>query len=108
MILSPLTSHVDKVRALEGVIAEHDAITREISKLRELVEKMTMKSLGGSDNGWKSGEEGEEEFGGVTAEVNDDDSRSIRTIVPHELERSKRRTRSIWRSRKKRRMRSAG
>jgi hypothetical protein len=44
----------------------------------------------------------------VSAEVNNDDSRSTRSIVPHELERLKRRTRSRWRSRKKRRMRSAG
>jgi len=35
------------VRALEGVIAEQDAIKREISILRELVENtMTMESLG--------------------------------------------------------------
>jgi hypothetical protein len=69
---------------------------------------LAAKSLGDSDNGRNREEEGEEEFGGVSVEVDDDDSRSIRTIVPHELERPKRRTRSRWRSRKKRSMRSAG
>lgn len=101
-------SHVDKARALEGVITEHDAIACGISILRELVEKATMKSLGESDNGWNREEEGDEEFGGVSAAVDDDDSRSIRTIVPHELERLKKSTGSRWRSRKKRSMRSAG
>jgi hypothetical protein len=50
-----LASHVDKVCALEEVISEHDAIKREIHILRE------------------------EEFGGASAEVNDDDLKSIRT-----------------------------
>jgi len=33
------------------------------------------------------GKMGEEEFGGLPTEVNDDNSRSIQTIVPHKLER---------------------
>ena len=32
-------THVEKLRALEGVIAEHDAIKREVGLLRQLVEK---------------------------------------------------------------------
>jgi hypothetical protein len=36
---SSLASHVDKVRALEDVFAEHDTIKREVSLLRQLVEK---------------------------------------------------------------------
>ena len=31
----------------------------------------------------------EGDFGGATAEPDDDDARSIRTVVPHELERVK-------------------
>ena len=38
-------------------------------------------------NGRNRKEDGEEEFGGLSTEVDDDGSRSIRTIVPHELER---------------------
>ena len=85
-----LASHVNKARALEGVIAKHDAIKREISVLREPVEKTTTmkKSSGDNENGRDGEEEGEEHSGGVSAEV-DKDSRHIRTIVPHELEGSK-------------------
>jgi hypothetical protein len=36
---SSLANHVDKVRVLEGVFAEHDAIKREVNLLTELVEK---------------------------------------------------------------------
>jgi hypothetical protein len=46
-------------------------------------------------------EEGEEGFGGASAEVDGDPS-GIRTIVPHQWG-SKRRMRSRWRSKKKRR-----
>ena len=82
-------SHVNKARALEGVIAKHDTIKREISVLRELVEKTTtMKSSGDNENGRDGEEEGEKHSGGVSAEI-DKDSRHIRTIVPHELEGSK-------------------
>jgi hypothetical protein len=81
-------SHVEKVRTLEGVIAEHDPIKREIGALRELVEKgAATKSSGDHVDTQNREQEREEEFGGVSAEVDDDDSRSIWTIVPHELER---------------------
>jgi hypothetical protein len=62
---SSIASHIDKVRALEGVIAKHDGIMCEISILRELVEKTTTKSLGDSDNGRNCEEEGEEGLGGA-------------------------------------------
>jgi hypothetical protein len=70
-----------------SLIVEHSAIKCESGLLRELVEKTTItKTLGDSENGRNREEEGEEEFGGASAEVDDDDSRSIRTIVPHVLE----------------------
>src|SRR5882762_1534334 len=85
---SSFVSHVNKVHALEGVIAEHDAIKDEIGVLRELVEKVTTAmSSGDNGDGWNHEEKGEEGFGGPSAEVDDDDSRSIRTIVWHKLER---------------------
>jgi len=40
-----------------------------------------------SENGWNCEEENEEVFGSASAEVDDDDSRSICTNVLHELER---------------------
>jgi len=42
---SSLTGHFDNVRTLEGVIAEHNAIKREIGVLRELVEKETALAI---------------------------------------------------------------
>ena len=79
-------SHINKVCALDGVVDEHNAIRREIGVLRVLVEKMmTVKSSGDNVDGRDHEEEGEEEFGGVSAEINDD--LSIRTIVPPELEK---------------------
>lgn len=65
-----LASHVDKVRTLEGVIAEHDTITREVGLLKWFVGKMTSND---SRNH-------EEDFFGV----GDGNARSIGTIVPHE------------------------
>jgi len=85
---SSLVSHVDNVCALEGVIAEHDIITHEIGLLRELIGKTMTTTMSSGDSGQNRDDEGEEELGGTSAEVDDDDS-SIRTIVPHELERVK-------------------
>lgn len=70
---SPFASHVDKVRALEGVFAEHEAIKREVSLLRLLVEGTKGSSK----------DEEEEEF------VSDNnDARSVCTVrvMSHELE----------------------
>lgn len=61
---SSLASHVDKVRALEGVVAEHDAVKREICALRELVEKVTTTKCSSDNENGRNREEGrEEEFG---------------------------------------------
>ena len=79
---SSLAVHVDKVRALEGVLAEHDAMKREVSLLRELVEKTAGRDFR------DTAREAEEDFGSAGARSDDDDdARSVRTIVPHELER---------------------
>ena len=67
-----LASHVDKIRTLEDAIFEHDAIKREVKLLMQLVEKTTNNAACNCE---------EEEFGAG------DDGASIRTIVPHELER---------------------
>ena len=46
-------SHVDKMRVLEGVIAEHDSIKRQMVMLRVLVEKTTALRLRLRLGGWR-------------------------------------------------------
>lgn len=70
---SSLASHVDKVRALGAIFAEHGAIKREASLLRSLVEGV--KGALTEDN--------EEEF----VNNDDDDAGSICTVAPHKLQR---------------------
>jgi hypothetical protein len=74
-----LASHVNKGRAPESAFAEYDAIKREVSLLRQLVEKTIGRGI------WDRVRE-EDDFGGAAAESDDDDARSVRTVVPHELE----------------------
>ena len=66
-----MANHVDKVRALDDIFKEHEAIKREVAVLRQLVESQTTRR------------EEDEEF----SHIDDDDPRSIGTVVPHELER---------------------
>jgi hypothetical protein len=61
---------------LEGVIAEYDAIKREVGLLRQLVEKSTATQDGEREDG---------DFGGGGR--SDDDNVGSASIVPHELER---------------------
>jgi hypothetical protein len=77
-----LASHVDKVRALEDVFAEPDTIKQEVGLLRQLVEKSSGR---GSRDRAREREDGE--FRGADMGSDDDDARSIRTIVPRGLER---------------------
>jgi hypothetical protein len=91
---SSLATHVEKIRALEGMLAEHDAMKREVGNLREMMEerKRDMR-LGGPRHldhrqlqrvvrrDHDIGGEGDGEMD------SDDDARSIHTIIPHELER---------------------
>jgi hypothetical protein len=48
---------------------------------------ITMKSSCDNENRRNREEKGGEEFGDASVEVDDDNSRNIRTILPHELER---------------------
>lgn len=73
---SSLATHVDKVRALEGVFKERDAIKCEGSVLRKLVEHSKASS---------SSHPSHEDIEGESDD--DDDARSIATVTPHELER---------------------
>jgi hypothetical protein len=48
---------------------------------------LTAAKNSGDNDGRRNRKEEGEEFGGASAEADDNDSRSIRAIVPHELER---------------------
>ncbi|KAJ7074466.1 hypothetical protein C8F01DRAFT_1100571 [Mycena amicta] len=67
---SSLAAHVDKVRALEGVFADQEALKEEVRTLRELVGGLQQDSA-----------EDTELFD------DDDDARSVATVIPHTLER---------------------
>ncbi|KAA1472369.1 hypothetical protein DENSPDRAFT_821141 [Dentipellis sp. KUC8613] len=75
-----LASHVDKIRALEGILGEHEAIKREVGSLRELMEeeKRELDSMRGA---------GRRRSDGDYAADDDDDAHSVSTVTPHELER---------------------
>lgn len=60
-----LASHVEKIRALEGMLAEHEAIKREVSAMRDIMEERKREYVPDDD----------------------DDARSVATVGPHELER---------------------
>ncbi|KAI0360813.1 hypothetical protein OH77DRAFT_1393258 [Trametes cingulata] len=85
-----LADHVDKVRALEGVLAEHNAIKQEVNSLRDAMEErkreMEMFRFGGhgSGHGRRSHHPHGDEHD--ASDDDDDDARSISTVVAHELE----------------------
>lgn len=86
-----LASHVEKIRSLEGMLAEHDAIKREVSTMRELMEerKREMELLRIHTQSPTNLRRQRSHMDDHSDEYSsdDDDVRSISTIVPHELER---------------------
>lgn len=85
-----LSSHVDRVRALEDMLAEHEAIKSEIATLRgQMDERKREVELLQSESNY-SRHRNNEYRGDLQGERyvgDDDDSASIHTVVPHELER---------------------
>ncbi|THH16715.1 hypothetical protein EW146_g3966 [Bondarzewia mesenterica] len=81
-----LASHVDKIRALEGMLAEHEAIKREVSALRELMEE-EKRELDLVRGRRRSGTLRADDHEDIDFGADDDDARSIATVTPHELER---------------------
>ncbi|KAJ7603989.1 hypothetical protein DFH06DRAFT_1487894 [Mycena polygramma] len=79
---SSLASHVDKIRALEGVFAEQEAIKQEVRTLRDLVGALRQGSA--SDSKGDHGFELDDDEGEMD---DDDDARSVSTVMPHSLER---------------------
>ena len=99
---SSLASHLDKVRALEGVLAEQEAMKREVRTLREMMEEKRIEREGAETahlvHQHTHAVESEEPSGGfdmeeddddrdISDDDSDDDTHSISTVVPHELER---------------------
>ncbi|KAI8986822.1 hypothetical protein BD414DRAFT_515051 [Trametes punicea] len=82
-----LADHVEKVRMLEGMLAEHQAIKQEVSSLRDAMEerKRDMELFRFGNRGGRRSHDRHGDEHDVTDE-DDDDARSISTIVPHELE----------------------
>jgi hypothetical protein len=86
-----LATHVDKVRALEDVLAEHEAIKAEVASLRELMDEHKRESeifrhAAGSPSGHHDAQLHADMRNGTYPD-DDDDAASIHTIVPHGLER---------------------
>jgi hypothetical protein len=77
-----LASHIDKIRALKGALAEHEAMKREIGALREMMEECKRELEVELGRDASRHHEDEQENDDI-----DDDARSIHTIIPHELER---------------------
>ncbi|KAL4253671.1 Centrosomal and Immune Signaling Modulator [Abortiporus biennis] len=83
-----LASHVEKIRALETMLAEHDNIKREVSSMRDMMEErkreveLLRMHTQNSDHLHRHLDDGEGEY-----VHDDDDARSVSTVVPHELER---------------------
>ncbi|EPQ50380.1 hypothetical protein GLOTRDRAFT_118337 [Gloeophyllum trabeum ATCC 11539] len=81
---SSIAGHVDKMRTLENMLAEHEAIKREINSLRELLEDRKQHQDGPSKHHDRDGRQ-ERDYS-----YDDDDAASVRsvdTIRGHELER---------------------
>ncbi|KAG6850355.1 hypothetical protein H0H93_014309 [Arthromyces matolae] len=88
-----LSTHVDKIRALENVFAEQENIKLEVRALREMLEMKRrgaeiyhhQDELRGEPRGRSRFDEEDEDVG--VLHDDDDDARSVATLVPHELER---------------------
>lgn len=88
---SSLASHVDKIRALEGVFAEQEAIKEEVRTLRDLVGVLREGSASAAredhEGEPKGGFDVEDDEGELLDDDDDSDARSVATVMPHALER---------------------
>ena len=85
-----LATHVDKVRALADMLAEHEAIKAEVASLRELMDERKReleisRHAAGSPSGHHDAQH-HDDMRNSSYEADDDDAASIHTIVPHGLE----------------------
>ncbi|EED83830.1 predicted protein [Postia placenta Mad-698-R] len=81
-------SHVDKIRSLETMLAEHEAIKHEVGSLRELMEEMDMsrRRSGNPSGRHQYGHDDDMAHDQHYMSDDDDNVHSISTIVPHELD----------------------
>ncbi|KAI0002558.1 hypothetical protein BJV74DRAFT_816541 [Russula compacta] len=86
-----LASHVDKIRSLDSLLAEHEVIKREVTSLRELLEeeKREPEQIRGGRSRAEPQQQQlpEDEDGDLQPDDDDDDARSIATVTTRELER---------------------
>ncbi|KAH8075992.1 hypothetical protein BXZ70DRAFT_963418 [Cristinia sonorae] len=86
-----LATHVEKIRTLEGMLAEHEAIKREVSSMRDMMEErkreMELLRIHSQSPNRLRRSHPHEDHSEADYSSDDDDARSIATIVPHELER---------------------
>ncbi|KAJ7694814.1 hypothetical protein B0H17DRAFT_1198971 [Mycena rosella] len=86
-----LAAHVEGIRALEGVLAEQEAMKREVRELREFVgvDRAREGLQPEEEDEELEGEELEELEGELEGEGSDDesDAQSVMTVTPHELDR---------------------
>ena len=80
-----LADHVDKVRTLENMLAEHHAIKEEVSSLRDAMEERKREMELFRLTSARRSHDRHDEDNDYTSD--DDDARSVSTVVPHELER---------------------
>lgn len=86
---SALANHADKVKSLEGVIAEHEHVKHELQAMRDLMEqrKVEMDTIISHSRLQVNGDHQKEDED--SDHDNDDDTRSVLTIVPDEAESSR-------------------
>lgn len=89
-----LASHVDKIRSLDSLLAEHEIIKREVSSLRELMddEKRELEQIRGGRRRAETLRQHrpDDEDGNLNLQPDDDDdddAHSIATVTAHGLER---------------------
>lgn len=87
-----LATHVEKIRSLESILAEHEAIKREVSSMRELMEERKreielLRVQSQSPNHLRRHSSRMDEGADGDFMNDDDDARSVSTVIPHELER---------------------
>ncbi|KAJ7594070.1 hypothetical protein C8J56DRAFT_427278 [Mycena floridula] len=89
---SSLAQHVEKIRSLEAALKEQEVIRHEVSLLKDMMDVVRRKDLGaqkrlrGEDH-VRGGFDAEDDEEVISEEEDMDDSMSISTVVPHQLER---------------------
>ncbi|KAH8832571.1 hypothetical protein DL96DRAFT_1582632 [Flagelloscypha sp. PMI_526] len=77
---SSLSTHLERIHVIEDTLKEHENVKREVDHMREILESK-MRSFANSNDRARFEDEEED------ALDDDDDARSISTIIPHELDR---------------------